>query len=41
MGIQDRFGESGQPDELLDHFGLNADHLANQALQVIKIKKKD
>ena len=24
MGMQDRFGESGKPAELLAHFGLNA-----------------
>jgi len=41
MGIQDRFGESGQPDELLNYFGLNADHLVDQALQVLKIKRKE
>ena len=24
IGMQDRFGESGAPDELLEHFGLDA-----------------
>jgi transketolase len=28
MGMQDHFGESGKPDELLEHFGLNATHIA-------------
>jgi transketolase len=28
LGMQDRFGESGRPDELLDHFGLSAPHIA-------------
>lgn len=28
FGMYDRFGESGQPNELLDHFGLTAEHLA-------------
>jgi transketolase len=27
MGVADRYGESGQPDELLDHFGLSAKHI--------------
>jgi transketolase len=27
MGMQDRFGESGKPEELLDHFGLTAKHI--------------
>jgi transketolase len=30
MGMQDRFGESGTPDELLKHFGFSADHIAMQ-----------
>ncbi|SDZ55680.1 transketolase family protein [Herbiconiux ginsengi] len=28
IGIRDRFGESGGPRELLDHFGLTAPHIA-------------
>lgn len=28
MGMQDRFGESGQPNELLEHFGLTGKHIA-------------
>lgn len=28
IGIQDRFGESGTPDELFDHFGLTGDKIA-------------
>ncbi len=27
LGIKDRFGESGTPDELLQHFGLTAKHI--------------
>src|SRR3954469_20343806 len=27
MGMNDRFGESGKPDELLKHFGLTAAHI--------------
>lgn len=27
IGMQDRFGESGAPDELLKHFGLDAKHI--------------
>lgn len=27
VGMQDRFGESGAPDALLEHFGLDAKHL--------------
>lgn len=28
IGMKDRFGESGQPNELLKHFGLTANHIA-------------
>lgn len=28
MGIKERFGESGQPLELLEHFGLSSKHIA-------------
>ncbi len=28
IGMYDRFGESGAPDELLDHFGLTGTHIA-------------
>lgn len=27
IGMRDRFGESGKPDELLEHFGLTAKHI--------------
>ncbi len=29
LGLQDVFGQSGEPDELLAHFGLTAPHIAN------------
>ena len=35
MGMQDRFGESGKPDQLLEHFGLTAKHIALQAHHLI------
>lgn len=31
IGMKDRFGESGKPDELLEHFGLTAKHIAMAA----------
>jgi transketolase len=31
IGVRDRFGESGKPDELLHHFGLTAKHIAMAA----------
>ena len=35
LGIRDRFGESGKPDELLEHFGLTAKHIAMAAHQLM------
>lgn len=40
VGLQDRFGESGTPDELLEHFGLTAPHLVKRAHELIKRKSK-
>lgn len=39
IGMQDRFGESGQPDELMTHFGLDAKHIRLAAHQVTERKK--
>lgn len=38
IGMQDRFGESGQPDELLQHFGLDAQHIAFAAHHILDRK---
>ena len=27
IGMRDRFGESGTPEQLLKHFGLDAEHI--------------
>lgn len=35
IGMQDRFGESGKPDELLDHFGLTGQKMAHTIQQFI------
>jgi transketolase len=39
VGMLDRFGESGEPNQLLEHFGLTAPHIAEAAREVIKRKK--
>jgi transketolase len=36
VGMHDRFGESGQPGELLEKFGLDAEHIAAAARQLLK-----
>jgi transketolase len=33
LGILDQFGQSGEPDELLEHYGLGAPHIAETARQ--------
>lgn len=38
IGMHDRFGESGTPDELLEYFGLTAPHIAKAAQELIKRK---
>jgi transketolase len=39
MGMKDRFGESGEPGELLEHFGLTAKHIAMTAHHILDKKK--
>lgn len=40
VGMLDRFGESGKPEELLDHFGLNGQHIALWAHEFIDVTPK-
>jgi transketolase len=35
IGMQDRFGESGEPSQLMEHFGLTATHIAMAAHDLI------
>jgi transketolase len=35
VGMNDRFGESGKPDELLKHFGLTPSHVAMTAHRLL------
>jgi transketolase len=39
IGMRDRFGESGEPDELIEHFGLTGAHIAMSAHQLLDRKK--
>jgi len=36
IGMKDCFGESGSPNELLTHFGLDANHIRLAALEIIE-----
>ena len=38
IGVQNRFGESGEPHELLEHFGMGVSHIKEAALQAIERK---
>jgi transketolase len=38
MGIEDRFGESGKPAELMIRFGLTAEHIAVKARELMRRK---
>ena len=41
IGIQDSFGESGAPHELLEKYGLTANDIVKSALKVIERKKNN
>jgi len=40
VGMQDRFGESGDPAELMEHFNLNADGIIEAVRRVLKRKTR-
>jgi len=39
LGVEDRFGESGKPWELMIHFGLTAEHIAARAVELMERKR--
>jgi transketolase len=38
VGVKNTFGESGEPDELMEKYGLKAIDIVNAALKVIERK---
>jgi transketolase len=40
VGVKDRFGESGQPWELIKEFEVSAEHIAQKAKELYDIKKR-
>ena len=38
IGIRDHFGESGEPDELLQKFGFSAEAIFKEAMKMCKFK---
>ena len=41
VGIEDRFGESGRPRELMIRFGLTAEHIAERARELLARKGRE
>jgi transketolase len=39
IGVNDRFGDSGEPWELIKEFQVSAEHIAHKALELVDIKK--
>ena len=39
VGVKDRFGESGQADEMLDLMEISSPHIASAAIRAINRKK--
>jgi transketolase len=39
IGVQDRFGESGAPEELLERFGMGVTHIKKAIKTILKRKK--
>ena len=40
IGVKDRFGESGEPSELMEKFGLTAENIVEAVKKVLKRKSK-
>jgi transketolase len=39
VGVRDTFGASGEPEELADHFGISARHIAQAAKRAMQRKR--
>ena len=39
IGMEDRYAESGKPDELYDKYGLSAKHVTEKVKKFVKDKK--
>ena len=38
IGVRDRFGQSGTPDELVEHYGMGAAHIADAVKKALARK---
>lgn len=41
IGVRDRFGESGEPEELIEYFGMGVKHIVGVAEKVLKRKRQN
>jgi transketolase len=39
IGVKDRFGDSGAPWELVKEFEVSAEHIAQKAVQLLRVKR--
>ena len=39
LGVEDRFGQSGKPDELLTLYGLTPERIRDKAIKAIALKR--
>ena len=39
IGVKDRFGDSGAPWELIKEFEVSAEHIAEKAVQLMRLKR--
>ncbi len=40
VGVQDKFGQSGTPEELIEHYGMGVDHIVEAIKKVIGRKNQ-
>jgi transketolase len=40
IGVKDRFGDSGSPWEMVKELEVSAEHIAQKAVELMKVKKK-
>jgi transketolase len=40
IGVKDRFGDSGSPWEMVKELEVSAEHIAQKAVELMKLKKK-
>jgi transketolase len=40
VGVEDKFGQSGTPEELIEHYGMGVSHIKKAVLAVLSRKEK-